>query len=174
MAHTIEPASSGRSKCRACGQLIAKDELRFGERLPNPFADGDMTVWFHITCAAMARPESFLEVVDEAPLEADTRATLAATARFGAAHRRLPRIAGAQRAPSGRARCRHCREVIAKDDWRIPLMFFEEGTFNRSGFVHVGCAAGYFETNDVLGRLEHFAPQLSAEDLDELGGLLGP
>ena len=63
MAHTIEPASSGRARCRGCGKTIAKAELRFGERLPNPFADGEMTLWFHLPCAAFRRPESLLEVL---------------------------------------------------------------------------------------------------------------
>ena len=44
MDHVIEPASSGRAKCRGCGRAIAKGELRLGERLPNPFTDeGEMT-----------------------------------------------------------------------------------------------------------------------------------
>ena len=30
MPHLIEPASSGRAKCRGCGKLIAKGELRLG------------------------------------------------------------------------------------------------------------------------------------------------
>ena len=34
-------------KCRGCGRPIARGELRFGERLPNAFAEGEMTVWFH-------------------------------------------------------------------------------------------------------------------------------
>lgn len=62
MAHTIEPAASGRTKCRGCGEPIAKGELGFGERLPHPFADdGDMTLRFHILCAANKRQESIAE-----------------------------------------------------------------------------------------------------------------
>ena len=60
--HVIEHASSGRAKCRGCGRPIAKGELRFGERQPNAFGEGEMTLWFHVTCAAYARPESFLEI----------------------------------------------------------------------------------------------------------------
>ena len=41
MSHLIEPAASGRAKCRGCQRPIQKDELRFGERVPNPFADGE-------------------------------------------------------------------------------------------------------------------------------------
>ena len=33
MGHVIEPAASGRAKCRGCGKPIAKNELRLGERL---------------------------------------------------------------------------------------------------------------------------------------------
>jgi hypothetical protein len=63
MPHTIERASSGRAKCRGCGQAIPKDTLRLGERLPNLFADdgGEMTHWYHVACAAYRRPEAFLE-----------------------------------------------------------------------------------------------------------------
>ena len=53
MAHTIEPAASGRTKCRGCGEPIAKGELGFGERLPHPFADdGDMTCLLYTSDAA--------------------------------------------------------------------------------------------------------------------------
>ena len=52
MPHVFEPAPTGRAKCRGCGRAIAKGELRFGERLPNPFAEGEMTLWFHPLCAA--------------------------------------------------------------------------------------------------------------------------
>src|SRR5215467_5200193 len=61
MGHVIEPAATGRSKCRACGRAIAKDDLRFGEELPNPFADGFIRLWFHVPCAAFRRPAAFLE-----------------------------------------------------------------------------------------------------------------
>ena len=46
MPHVIEPAASGRAKCRGCGEKIAKGKLRFGERLPNPFGDGDIHCGF--------------------------------------------------------------------------------------------------------------------------------
>ncbi|MDP6375924.1 MAG: PARP-type zinc finger-containing protein [Pseudomonadales bacterium] len=65
MAHVLEPAASGRSKCRGCTAAIDKGEFRFGERFPNPFADGEMTVWFHLLCAAYRRPGSLCEVLAE-------------------------------------------------------------------------------------------------------------
>src|SRR5690606_867987 len=48
MSHVIEHAASGRAKCRGCGEKIDKDELRFGEKEPNTFGDGEMTLWFHV------------------------------------------------------------------------------------------------------------------------------
>ena len=41
MPHVIEPAPTGRAKCRGCGEKIGAGELRFGESLPNPFAEGE-------------------------------------------------------------------------------------------------------------------------------------
>lgn len=168
MAHTIEPAASGRSKCRGCGKQIVKGDLRFGERLANPFAEGDMTLWFHPLCAAYKRPESLGEIIVDAPGQLENEEALKRIIRFGIEHRRTQQINGLERAPSGRARCRSCREMIGKDAWRIPLVFFEEVTFNPSGFVHVSCSFAYFETTDIVGRLEHFGADLAAEDLADV------
>lgn len=173
VAHVIELAASGRSKCRGCGEPIAKDTLRLGERLPNPFADGEMTFWYHLICAAYKRPETLLETVAQTQSSVDDRETLEREAKRGIDHRRLPRINGVNRSPSARARCRSCREPITKDTWRIPLVFFEEDQFNPSGFVHVRCCADYFETTDVIDRLKHYSSDLSEEDLAELRTELG-
>jgi hypothetical protein len=166
MPHVIERASSGRAKCRACNRPIAKDELRFGERHPNAFGEGEMTLWFHLQCAAYTRPEPFLETLPSATIE--NAADLAAAAQFGIAHRRVPRVHGAERASTGRARCRSCRELISQGEWRVPLIFFEEFRFAPSGFVHARCAQAYFETTEVLDRVRHFNPDLSEDDIDEL------
>ena len=159
MTHTFEPAATGRSKCRGCGQAITKGELRFGERVANPFADGEQTLWFHPLCAAYKRPESLLETLPAAPPELADRETLEVEAHKGVLHKRLPRIDGAERA-KGQANCRHCREPIPKGEWRIRLVFFEEGRFNPSGFIHVGCGEAYFETGDIRQRVMHFSPGL--------------
>jgi hypothetical protein len=164
MAHLLEPAASGRAKCRACGAVLRRGELRFGERLPNLFGEGEMSLWFHPRCAAYKRPQPFLEALAETPLEIAERATLERVAREGAAHRRLPRIDGAERAPSGQARCRHCREPIERGGWRIRIVFYEEGRFFPGGFVHLACRLAYFDTEDVLERLLALSPALSADD----------
>src|SRR5262245_58246039 len=65
MPHVFEPASSGRAKCRGCGNQIEKGTLRFGERIPNPYAEGETTLWFHPVCAAYKRPEAMLETLEQ-------------------------------------------------------------------------------------------------------------
>ena len=77
-------------------------------------------------------------------------------------------MSGAERAPSGRAQCRSCREAIEKGAWRIPLVFYEEGQFAPSGSIHLSCARAYLETTDVLPRLRRFSPGLSEADLQEI------
>lgn len=168
MGHVIEPASSGRAKCRACEQKIAKGELRVGERLPNPYAEGEMTLWFHPLCAAFKRPETFLEALEGSDALLENSESLGTQARLGIEHRRVPRINGAQRSPTGRARCRSCKELIPKDTWRIPLVFFEAGRFEPSGFVHADCAREYFGTLELLARVRHFSPNLNEDDLSSL------
>jgi hypothetical protein len=127
-----------------------------------------MTLWFHLECAAFRRPEPLLEALAERTEPLEGRERLEAEARRAADHHRLPRIAGAQRASSGRATCRHCREAIAKDAWRIPLVYFEEGRFTPGGFVHARCAGRYFQTTDILPRIRCFAPGLGEEDVQAL------
>lgn len=165
MTHTIEPALSGRAKCRACGRPIGKGELRVGERLPNPFADDkDMTIWLHLPCAAYKRPEVLLEALEASTEEIERREWLSATAREGVEHRRLPRVDGAERASTSRASCRSCHDKIPKGDWRIRLVFFDEGRFEPSGFLHAACATEYFGTSQVIDRSVHFGDSLAPDD----------
>jgi hypothetical protein len=168
MAHVFEPASSGRSKCRGCGRTLGKGEIRFGEHLPNPFADGaEMTLWFHPPCAAYKRPEAMLEALGEAADGVPDREKLEVIARASQAQQRVQRVDGVERG-RGQANCRQCREPIPRGDWRIKLVFFEEGRFNPSGFIHLGCARGYFEGTDIAERALHFSPGLTEAERTEL------
>jgi len=168
MPYLFEPASSGRAGCRGCGRRIERGELRFGERIPNPYAEGETTLWFHPLCAAYKRPEPLLEALGQTILDVPAREEIERAAGRSSALRRLPRIDGAERASRGQAKCRSCREPIARGTWRIRLVFYEEGRFSPGGFVHLACRKAYFESGDILDPLLHFSPQLNDEERGEL------
>jgi len=169
MPPALEPASSGRAKCRGCSRPIGKGELRFGERLANPFGEGEMTLWFHPLCAAYKRPEALSQALAEGVgAGVEGREALQAAAQKTLSHRRLPRIDGAERAPTGQARCRSCREPIGKGGWRVRLVFFEDGRFTKGGFVHLACRRAYFETDDITEALLHFSPDLTEAERKEI------
>ena len=165
---SIQAAPTGRAKCRGCGNAIAKGELRFGETGPNSFGEGEATNWFHLPCASLMRPEKLLPVLEATTDDVPERAWLTEAARFGELHRRLPRLVRAERASSGRAHCRSCRELIAKGDWRFALQMFEEGRANSIGTIHVSCAEAYFGTADVLARAQRLTSDLTEADTAEL------
>jgi len=173
MSNVFEPAPTGRAKCRGCGRAIARGELRFGEQLPNPFADGDMTLWFHPRCAAYKRPEAILQRLAEGATDVADAAGLERVARASAAQRRLSRIDGAERAASGQAKCRECKQRIERGSWRIRLVFFEEGRFAPSGFVHLDCRDAYFEGHAALEPMLHFSADLGDEERAELERICG-
>lgn len=126
-----------------------------------------MTLWFHPLCAAYKRPQAVLEAL-AGTVEVPDRESLERAALKSSAHRRVPRIDGAERSPSGQARCRNCHEPIARDTWRIRIMFYEEGRFFPGGYLHLTCRKVYFETEDVLDQVLHFSPALNDADREEL------
>lgn len=168
MTHLFETAPTGRAKCRGCGLPIERAALRFGERVPNPFGEGEATLWFHPRCAAFKRPELLLEALPGAPGNLADRDDLERIARASAAHRRVPRVDGAERAPSGKASCRHCKEPIERGSWRIRLAIYDEGQFTGAGFIHLACGSSYFEGHDILEPLLHFSPKLADEERQDL------
>jgi hypothetical protein len=169
---SIQAAPTGRAKCKGCGNAIAKGELRFGETGPNSFGEGEATTWFHLACAALMRPEKLQPVLETTTEELAERAWLTETARVGIEHPRLPRLLRAERASSGRAHCRSCRELIAKGDWRFALQMFEEGRPTPIGTIHVSCAEAYFGTADVLSRAQRLTADLSEADVRDLAQAL--
>jgi hypothetical protein len=168
MTSVIERASSGRAKCRACGQAIAKGEERFGEALPNAYGEGESLFWFHLRCAACSRPEALLALIEQGQAAPEGAADLIALARDGVAQPRLSRILKAERASSGRARCRHCRELIEQGSLRLALQMFEEGRFNSIGTIHASCAVHYFGAEPAMERLTLPSNQLDAAELAEV------
>jgi hypothetical protein len=165
------PAPSGRSKCRACGGVIAKGELRFGEEVTNPFTEGLTTLWFHLDCAALRRPEKARPLLAEHPDPIDSREELLAEAELGILHPRLCRIAKLERAKSGRAHCRHCKELIQNGALRIALEIFDEGRFNPMGYLHATCSRDYFSAIPSARRLGRPALELDEAARAELADI---
>jgi len=173
MGHVFESAPSGRSRCRGCQGTIPLGELRFGERLPNPYGEGEITLWFHLMCAAYKRPEPLLQALGETDQGIPDRGALEHAAQGSLAFRRIPRINGAEKAPSAKARCRSCRQPIERGAWRIRLTFYEEGRFSPGGFVHLDCRKAYFETDDIGDRLLWFSPALTDAEREDLRSACG-
>lgn len=166
--YATEIASSSRAKCRGCERPIKKGELRLGETMMNPRVDRETTFWYHPICAAYKRPPAIVEFFDEGGELPDGN-RLREIAAVGEAHPRIARIHVAHVSPSGRATCRACREIIAKDDWRISVVFFEDGYLNPAGYVHAGCVADYAETTEsAMDRIRLFSPELTEEQVEEL------
>lgn len=171
MPDTITPAPTARSKCRACGRTIDKGAFRFGEAEANPFGEGETQRWFHLECAALRRPERFGPALEATP-DVPEREVLAGLVQGGLEHPRLVRLAGAERAPSGRAHCRHCREIIEKGALRVALEIWEDGRFSPAGSIHVTCAPSYFGTRELMARIERANPNLPADDVARMRELV--
>jgi hypothetical protein len=167
----FEVAPTGRARCRGCGSAIAKGAVRLGDRVPNPFADGEgaeTTHWYHPWCAAFRRPEVLIAALSLTTVEVADREALDVEAALGLAHRRVVRVDAASRAPSGRATCRACKQPIAKDTWRLALVFYEDGRFAPSGYIHARCATSYLETSGLMPRVKHFSSGLTESDFTDL------
>ena len=127
-----------------------------------------MTLWFHPRCAAFKRPEPLLQALCETSEKVPDREALERAARSSLAHRRIPRIDGAERSPSGQARCRSCHESIVRGSRRVRLVFYEGARFSPGGYVHLACRTAYFEANEVLDQILHFSSALSDDERKDL------
>jgi hypothetical protein len=172
----LEVAANGRARCRACGGTLSKGEWRLGEKAKNPFGEGDTTYWFHVACGAVRRPGVFLAALHDSPEVSDQAALerWTADARFGADHHRAARLTAVGVAPSGRARCRHCRELIAKAELRIELSMFNDGRFDPMGYLHPKCLTDYVGAPVPFRRFAGLLDALSPVETDQLAGHCSP
>ncbi len=171
---SIEAAKSGRAKCRRCRQTIAKGELRLGEQVDNPYGEGAATLWYHLACGTIKRPAAFLNAEKYFLEDIPERAQLLALAAAGERVPCLTQLAGIEAAPSGRARCQQCRELIEKADLR--LIRHNEADLMAvptSSYIHLTCAKDYARAaeggdaptalDDLRTHLEHHLSRLEAE-----------
>lgn len=186
--YVIEPARSGRSKCKTCRRKIDKDVLRIGILIEGPFGAGYL--WHHIKCAAKRQFESveaayeeqcWADGVEVPPLE-ELRKLVEEAAK-----KKREKIDPpfAQIAPSGRAKCKHCDETIEKGSVRIVLgreVEFYRQVRTALINVHPKCVAAELMAEDCSTEPEGFAklvranskdvpPELIERALDEVGSL---
>ncbi len=180
MPHCFQKAPSGRAKCRACKKAISKGDYRLGEEVPNAFGEGTAMHWYHVECGARQRAEAYLTAWEAFKLEPgdvedkETRSLLekgdvfAATAELGKTYYRLQRFIKVEPAPSGRARCQACRELIEKGALRFVLQRIEDGMVSGAGFIHVGCAHAYAgAVDELLARVRDLS-ELEEESWSEV------
>ncbi len=157
----IESATTGRSKCRKCREAIAKDQLRLGIISYQFDSDGSWT-WYDLTCGAAVNGQSFETAVDEFDGEIPGIDELRAAAKVAARKTIMPRI---EAAPSGRAACLDCSEKIRpKGTLRVVIEreIDDSPGQTRPGYLHVGCALAYVETEG-----DFRTAVLANSDLDE-------
>jgi hypothetical protein len=151
--HKVEPAPSGRAACRGCKGPIAKGTLRFGEEFQNPFSeDGGMAFrYWHLACAAEKLANELRPVLAAYDGPVEDRQSIEALI---ADHVR-PDMPYAERAGSGRARCRACDVTIKKGELRVAFERLYEspmGPQKGAAYAHVRCVPRYLEREKERGR----------------------
>src|SRR5579862_6059791 len=117
MPSRVEIAPSGRAACRGCKQTIAKGLPRFAEETANQFSEegGVSYRYWHLACAAPKMANELVAALTGFEGVIDDRAALDALI---AEHLR-PESPYAERASSGRAKCRACDETLKKGELRV-------------------------------------------------------
>ena len=173
MADKIEPATSARAKCRACKATIAKGELRFGEVVGNAYSgdDDEMTLWYHLACAANKRPAKLTPALAKYKGSVPDRAALIAKMKTTGKTTKLEKIRYAERSPTARAKCQHCRKVIARSALRLAITIDTDPTMPGLGFIHATCGRAF--AGDGVGRwVATRTKKLTPNDVKELNKLL--
>lgn len=184
MAHVIEIAKSGRAGCRGCNEKIAKDEVRFGEEVPNIFAQeaGNTYRWWHLPCAAKKVPNDLRTALRETTVPVPDRDAIEALIEEHA----HPDYPYAELAPNGRAKCRVCQVTIPKNGARVVFERNVEtsmGLTRGPGYMHAACAMAYPDAQalgkDALAAALREHSKLAEADLEaaieSLGSLdIGP
>jgi hypothetical protein len=153
MPHKIEPAPSGRASCRGCKETIAKGALRFAEEAPNPYSDdgGTSFRYWHLPCAAKKLANELRAALGAYDGPIDDRPSIEALVEEHA----LPEMPYAERASSGRARCRACDAGIAKGELRVAFERTLEsptGPQKAAAYAHPKCVTRYLEREGERGR----------------------
>ena len=185
--YLIENARSSRSKCRTCRRKIDKDTLRIGVLLEGPYGTGYL--WHHLNCAAKRRFDDVAEAYKQSAWAPELKVPELAQLeklKEDAEQKRADKKEApwAERAKTGRSKCKHCDEPIAKDSWRVILDRMVEffGQERRGPVnIHPHCVAAELQSEDCPTEVEGFFDVLrencvdayDSKELDELVGLIG-
>ncbi len=166
--YNIEQARSSRSRCRTCKRKIEKDVIRIGILLEGPYGTGYL--WHHLNCAAKRRADDVEAAYEaqawteglEVPSLESLRALREKAEQAKAERKEAPYV---ERAPSGRAKCKHCEELIEKDSLRVALL--REVTFGQQVRgtpinVHPRCVAAEIRAEDCVTEIDGFDEALRA------------
>jgi hypothetical protein len=185
--YLIENARSSRSKCRTCRRKIDKDTLRIGVLLEGPYGTGYL--WHHLNCAAKRRFDDVAEAYKQSAWAPELKVPELAQLeklKEDAEQKRADKKEApwAERAKTGRSKCKHCDEPIAKDSWRVILDRMVEffGQERRGPVnIHPHCVAAELQSEDCPTEVEGFfdvlrencADAYDSKELDEIVGLIG-
>lgn len=184
--YIIEAARSARSKCRGCRKKIDKGVPRIGVLVDGFYGPGYS--WNHIKCLAKkdyGKVEEAYELLDLDPeLKLPSLESLKQEAEKADAKKKEKKLAPyAERAPTGRSKCKHCGEPIEKDAWRVAVLReVEFGAQVRAGpiNVHPACVSEALMAPDSRTEPEGFDEALRANsrlpdaEIDEVLGEIGP
>jgi hypothetical protein len=185
--YVIEPARSGRSRCKTCRRPIKKDSLRLGVRIEGPFGPGYL--WHHINCAAKRQMDRLEEAysmtcwepgVEVPPLDSLRHLVVKAEEQ----RKKRQSVPYAEKAPTGRSLCKRCGEAIEKGGVRVVLLrrveFYGQvrhGTVN----VHPRCVAAELagedsavETDGFADALRSHTETLEPHEIDAVLAEIGP
>jgi hypothetical protein len=153
MPHKVESAPSGRASCRGCKQPIAKGTPRFAEEFQSPYSEeGGLSFrYWHLACAATKLANELAVALAAYDGPAPDRASVEALI---AEHIR-PEMPYAERAGSGRARCRACNVTVKKGELRVAFERVYDapmGPQKGAAYAHPGCVVRYLERERERGR----------------------
>ncbi|MBL4770710.1 MAG: hypothetical protein JKY61_06125 [Planctomycetes bacterium] len=192
--YMIEGARSSRSKCKSCRKPILKDVLRLGILVEGPFGTGYM--WHHVDCAAKkqwAKVEAAYaaeawQYAKEKPADIPDLEDLRKLQEEAETKKKDRKVIPyAEHDPSGRAKCKHSGEVIAKGALRVALGQEVEfgGQTRISAFLvlpeHVSAALSVEEIvagkdmhpSELISALKENTKGLSDEEMETLLAAIG-
>jgi hypothetical protein len=173
MSDTIEAAPTGRASCRRCREKIEKGELRFGERIPSAYGEGEQTLWYHLRCAAERLPAKLEVALAAHDGDVPGREELFTVIEGGKQNEKLAAVQKVDHAPTARAHCQHCHEAIPKGELRVGVDRDQEGMMPTISYLHVRCAPAYLGEAGLKDKLLRAGHDLSAEDQAALRKALG-